>query len=63
MDPDDVDLLSSFEFLDETAIDEEHLSVFLKNNCKYKGKELITNREVPGRLLNEKFAEFYKKSS
>ena len=39
--------------VDVTWADEEHLSVYLTNDCEYKGKRLQTNSDVPGRLLSE----------
>ena len=60
MDPEDLLLLSTLEHLDYTADSEEHLAVFLKNTSDYVGKKLVTNREVPGRLLNSEFADFYE---
>ena len=60
IDADNVSAISELEMMNVTGPGEEHLSVFLTNKCKYKGKELVTNREVPGRLLNPDFEEFYR---
>ena len=46
--------------VDGTGADEEHLSVYLTNDCEYKGKRLQTNSNVPGMLLSEEFATFYQ---
>ena len=60
MDPDDLPSLSSLEFVDSTGDSEEHLAIFLKNTSDYVGKALVTNKDVPGRLLNPEFGDFYK---
>ena len=60
MDPDDLPSLSSLEFVDSTGDSEEHLTIFLKNTSDYVGKKLVTNKDVPGRLLNPEFAVFIK---
>ena len=60
MDPDDLPSLSSLESVDSTGDSEEHLTIFLKNTSDYVGKALVTNKDVPGRLLNLEFEDFYK---
>ena len=60
LDPDDLPAMSELELVEETGPGEEHLSVFLTNESNYKGKALVTNRDVPGRLLNPDFETFYR---
>ena len=60
MNPDDLPSLSELEFVGETGDCEEHLAIFLKNTSDYVGKALVTNRNVPGRLLNPDFEDFYR---
>ena len=60
MNPDDLPSLSDLEFVGETGDSEEHLAIFLKNKSEYVGKALVTNRDVPGRLLNPEFEDFYR---
>ena len=55
LNPDDLPGLSELKMVGETGEGEEHLSVFLKNESDYIGKALVTNRDVPGRLLNPEF--------
>ena len=52
--------LAELELVGETGDGEEHLTVFLKNESEYVGKALVTNRDVPGRLLNPEFEQFYR---
>ena len=60
LNPDDLPALSELELVGETGDGEEHLTVFLKNESEYVGKALVTNRDVPGRLLNPEFEQFYR---
>ena len=60
LDPDDLPAMSELELVEETGPGEEHLSVFLTNESNYKGKALVTNRDMPGRLLNPDFESFYR---
>ena len=60
MDPDNLPSLSSLEFVESTGDEEEYLAIFLKNTSDYVGKALVTNKDVPGRLLNPEFEDFYR---
>ena len=53
MDFESIKYLESLGRVDVTGADEEHLSIYLTNDCEYKGKGLMTNSDLPGRPLSK----------